>query len=318
MKHRSRTAARQVAMLLAVAALAGCGGGESKDKPATQVAAKVNKEEISVHQLNHVLQQQRVRPEQADRAGRQVLERLIDQELAVQGAAEMRLDRDPQVLRQIEAARREIIARAYTERISESVGKPRPEDISRYFNDHPELFTERRVYNLEEIVVEASPEQVPALRERLAAAKSVDQFVEELKVAGTRVGVNFAMRAAEQLPLTNLRSFGAMKDGERVFTQTPGGAHILVLLSSRSEPVTEQRAQPAIEQFLMNENKRKFLEADAKRLRAAAKIEYVGRFAEAAASGPLAPAPAPTATAAPAALPASAALDFDSAMGLKK
>lgn len=318
MKHRSMKAAVSIAAALTSLALVACGGGDKKDKPASQVAAKVNKEEISVHQINHVLQQQRVRAEQTDRASRQALERLIDQELAVQGAAEMKLDRDAQVLRQIEAARREIIARAYAERVSETAAKPKAEEVARYYADHPELFKERRIYSLQEVTIEASPDKVAALQPKVAAAKSLEQVLQELRAADVRFGVNYAVRPAEQLPLGNLKVLAGMKDGERIFGQVPGGARIVMIVSSRSEPVDEQRATPAIEQFLSNENKRKFLEADAKRLRTAAKIEYVGRFAEAAASAPQVSAPAAAATAAPAATPASAALDFDSALGLKK
>ena len=89
------------------------GGGASKDKPASQTAAKVNKEEITVHQINLVMGQQRaLPPEQAASASGQILERLIDQELALQKAGEQKLDRDPRVMQQLEAARREIISRA--------------------------------------------------------------------------------------------------------------------------------------------------------------------------------------------------------------
>src|SRR5262245_51972762 len=81
---------------LAALLLAGC--GPAKDG-ATQVAAKVNKEEISVHQINYALQQQRgLKPEAAEAAGRQLLDKLIDQELARQRGAELKLDRDPRVL----------------------------------------------------------------------------------------------------------------------------------------------------------------------------------------------------------------------------
>jgi EpsD family peptidyl-prolyl cis-trans isomerase len=109
--------ATPLALMVAVALLAGC--GDKKDKGASQTAAKVNKDELTVHQINYVLQQQRgLKPEQADAASRQILERLIDQQLAVQRADDLKLDRDPRVVQQMEAARREILARSYVEKVA--------------------------------------------------------------------------------------------------------------------------------------------------------------------------------------------------------
>jgi hypothetical protein len=71
-----------------------------------------------------------------------------------------------------------------------------------------------------------------------------------------------------------------MKDGQALFSLAPGGAQVMVLAGSRSQPVDEARAQPAIEQFLLNERKRKLVEDDLTSLRAAAKIEYVGDYAD--------------------------------------
>lgn len=107
-----RTAAVTAAVLASLG-LAACSGGD-KDKPASQVAAKVNKEEISVHQINYLLQRQPgLKPEQAESASKTALERLIDQELAVQKAEELKLDRDPRVVQALDAARREILSRFY-------------------------------------------------------------------------------------------------------------------------------------------------------------------------------------------------------------
>src|SRR5262249_40178575 len=140
--------------VVAAALLAGCGG--KKDRPATQTAARVNKEEITVHQINYVLSQQRgLPPEQAASAAKQVLDTLIDQELALQKASEQKVDRDPRVAQQIEAARREIIARAYMEKIGSGAPRPTPEEIHKYYEQHPALFKERRVYTLQEITIEA-------------------------------------------------------------------------------------------------------------------------------------------------------------------
>ena len=139
---------------------------QKKDKPATQTAAKVNKEEITVHQINFLLAQQRaLAPEQAASASRQVLERLIDQELALQKAGDLKLDRDPRVVQQIEAARREIISRAYLEKIGEGAPKPTPAEVNAYYEAHPALFKERRVYSFQEVNVEAKPEQVETAEE---------------------------------------------------------------------------------------------------------------------------------------------------------
>ena len=310
--------------------LAGCGGG--RDKAATQTAVKVNRDEITVHQINFVLQQQRgLKPEQADAAGRQILERLIDQQLALQKADELKLDRDPRVVQQIEAAKREITARAYLEKLGEGAAKPSPEEIKKYYDDKPALFKERRVYSIQEIGIEAKPEQAPLLRSKLSAARNVEEFVEYLKANGFKFAGNQAVRGAEQLPLQSLDGFSRMKDGQTIFSPTPTGVQVIVLAGSRSQPVSEEQARPAIEQFLLNERKRKLIEDDTKASRAAAKIEYIGKFAPAA-SAPAGGASAPAAVAAPPAgptvtpatpLPASnptglSAADVSKGLGIKK
>ncbi len=300
--------------LAAVTLLAAC--GSSRDKAATQTAAKVNKDEITVHQINFVLQQQRnLRPEQADAASKQILERLIDQELVYQKAEELKIDRDPRVVQQLEAGKREIVARAYVERLGESAPKPTPEEISKYYQGKPALFAERRIYSLQEIAIEAKPEQGALLREKLAAVKNIQEFIDFLRANDFRFTGNQAVRAAEQLPLASLDTFARLKDGQALINPTPNGFQVIVLAGSRSQPVTEEQARPAIEQFILNERKRKLVEDDVKQLRASAKIEYLGKFAggpgaaggaaSAAASAAPATEPAPTPAAAPPAAPAA-------------
>ena len=314
--RRPQPAMLLVAVAAAAVLLAGC--GDKKDKAASQTAVKVNKDEITVHQIHFMLQQQRgLRPEQADAASRQILERLIDQQLALQKADDQKLDRDPRVVQQLEAARREILARAYVEKLGESAPKPTPEEIKKYFDDKPALFSDRRIYSIQEIQIEARPDQVPELREKLGAAKNVNEFVEYLKSKDYKFAGNQAVRAAEQLPLNSLDAFSKMKDGQAMVVPAQNGIQVVLLAGSRSQPVTLEQAKPAIEQFLLNERKRKLAEDEMKALRAAAKIEYVGKFAEAAAS---APAAAPAAPAEPAAPTASGALstnDISKGMGLK-
>lgn len=277
-------------LLLAGGLLAACGGGQ--DRPATQTAAKVNKEELTVHQINAVLAQRRgLRPEDSEEASRRILERLIDQELALQKAAELKLDRDPRVVQAIEGARREIIARAYAERLGEGATRPTPAEVKQYYDANPALFRERRVYQLQEFLVQASPQQLAALRERLQGSRSAAEVAQRLKADGLAFASNQAVRAAEQVPLDRLGELSKLQDGQLLVTPAPSGANVLLLLASRVQPIDEARAGPAIEQFLLNDRKRRLVAQDLQSLRGAAKIEYVGKFAGAAppadaASGP--------------------------------
>jgi EpsD family peptidyl-prolyl cis-trans isomerase len=315
--QRALPARASLAALMAVvtagALLAGC--GESKDKAASQTAAKVNKDEITVHQINFVLQQQRnLRPDQTEAASKQVLERLIEQQLALQKAEDLKVDRDPRVLQQIDAARREIVARAYLEKVGEAAPKPTPEEVKKYYDDKPALFSQRRVYSIQEITIEAKPEQHQELRDKLAASKNIAEFVDYLKAHEFRFNGNQAVRAAEQLPLNSLEAFANMKDGQAAVVPAPNGLQVIVLAGSRSQPVSEDQARPAIEQYLLNDRKRKLIEEAMKSMRAAAKVEYVGKFAEAASGAAVAPRPEP---AAPAASDAQADA-ISKGLGLKK
>ncbi|WP_411018625.1 hypothetical protein, partial [Salmonella sp. s29873] len=69
--------------------------------------------------------------------------------------------------------------------------------------------------------------------------------------------------------------------------------------------VTFDQAKPAIEQFLTTERRREFVKNEIKNLRTAAKVDYIGKFAEKPASGAVAAASTPAP--APAEAPASAA-----------
>ena len=127
--------------------------------------------------------------------------------------------------------------------------------------------------------------------------------------------------------LTAWPSFAKLKDGQAVFNAVGNGVQVLVLAGSRMAPVSEEQARPAVEQFLLEERKRKLAEEDLKALRADAKIAYVGKFAAPAASGaaagPATPAPAAAgpgtapAAAGAASSPALSASEVGKGLGIK-
>lgn len=281
---------------LACATLAACGGGGGSGKP-TQVAARVNSDELSVHQINHVLQRTPGIPaERAGEAKREILERLIDQELTVQRAKEMKLDRDADVLQRLEAARREVLSRAYLERVAAQVAKPTPAEIETFFRENPSLFAERRIWRLNEIVLPGRPPNWAQLAKELAPVRSAAEAADLLRRRGIDSAVATTVaRGSEGIPLDVLPRFAKLKDGEVAIYQNGPQVVVAEIRSSQPAPLDAKQAGPAIEQFILNRRRNEAVQADMKRMRETAKIEYRGEFEREA--GAATPAAAPAAPA---------------------
>ncbi len=290
-----------VPLMLVVAVAAGCGKSEDKSV-ATQVAAKVNSDEITVHQVNGILVRQNVNPEAAGQAKRQILESLIDQQLARQQAIEKKLDRSPNTLQALEAARNEILARSYLEQIAVAQEKPTTDEARKYYAEHPELFAQRRLFNLEEISVQPMAGLNAQVKEQVSKARSLQDLSEWLKSRQVKFTENRGVRAAEQIPLELLPKLQAMRSGEIQAIEGGGGLYVVRVVATVNSPVDEATAIPRIQQFLFNQRTAAAIAGEMKQLRAKAKIEYVGEFAGTASAIP-APAAAPAAATSP---PASA------------
>lgn len=272
-------------VVFAFLSAAGCGSKES-NRPATQVAAKVDSDEITVHQVNDILARTpNVTAEAADRAKREILDKLIDQQLARRQATKRELDRSPKVMLAIEAAKSEILARAYLEQLAAALPKPSPEETRRYYAEHPELFAQRRVFSLEEIAIAPNVDVAPGLREKVAKARSMQEVAQWLQSQGVGFVPNRGVRAAEQLPMEILPKVQAMKDGEMQLLEAEGGRfQVIRVVASKAEPVDEAAAAPRIQQFLFNRRSSEAIANELNQLRAQAKVEYLGEFAGGAAA----------------------------------
>jgi EpsD family peptidyl-prolyl cis-trans isomerase len=265
------------AMLL----LPGC-GNESKDKPASQTAAKVNGDEVTVHQINAELQRathgRLPQGTDAETANKRVLEGLIDQTLLVQQAKESELDRDPQVLQALESSRRQILAQAYIDRQA-GASPPTQEEIKKFYADNPDLFERRRVYVFREFLFERSKFS-DQMRTELDAAKSPADIAKVLSAAGIRYRETNSRRPAEALPIEALPRIAKMAKGDTVAFTDQNLASVLMLIDYTEQPVTLERATPLIHQYLVNQKKREIAQSKVKELRAKGNIEYVGSFAK--------------------------------------
>lgn len=279
-------------------ALAACGERRS-ETGTSQVAAQVGQGEVSIHQVNLVLQRQPdLRPEQVETASHTALERLVQLELAVQKANEAKIDREPQVVQALDFARREVLARAYIDRLAETAAKPTAQEVERFYEERPALFKTRRLYSVQELGIVAPSDRLPALQARLAAARTVPAMLAELNAGGLNYTLASATKPAEDWALPVLDKLAGMSEGQVEFLPQPPGLRVLVLTGSTPAPRKLEEARLPIEQFLLNERKQQKVDAELKALRGTTPVKYLGKFAQAApdAAATAASAPPPVAT----------------------
>lgn len=270
-----------VSILLISATLVACGGSGDAKKSDTQVVAKVNGDEISVHQVNLQLSRLgNVDAAQSKAVSEQIVTKLVDQQLLKQKAMEEKLDRDPRVLQILEASKSEILAQAYLEKVSSKAKKPSSTEVDKFYSEHPELFEQRKVFRLQELVIQAAPEKFAEIEAGVKDIKNINEVATWLKDHQVQFTANSNVRTAEQLPGNLLKILQPLKEGEMFLVKSDRAMNVVHLAASQAQPVPRDKATPIIEQYFVNLNKTNLVKDEVKALKDKANIEYVGAFAE--------------------------------------
>jgi EpsD family peptidyl-prolyl cis-trans isomerase len=265
------------APLVAASILAACGGPAKL--PASQVVAQVNNKEITISQLSQVLNSEdpeSVTPQVAKNA----IDSLVDEELLIQGALKQKLDRDPALVRQIEYAKREILAREFAKRVIWPKDEASAKGAEEYFRANPDLFENRKVYQMTVYTV-PSVAMTDVLREDLDKTRSSDQVRAALQRHETRFETDQRTAAAEEIPLDQLSSFAKASPGDVLIVPKSASSVLLIAIDSvESKPIGFERAKPMIEQYLVSTQNKKAVDAYLREQRLAAKIVYGDTFAK--------------------------------------
>ena len=273
--HRIALSTLALAMALS---FTGC---DKKSGEGAEAVAKVNGQAISSAMLEHEVKKLgEMSADQHAKASRQVLKNLVDQDLLAQMAISEKLDKDAGVILALEESRRAILSKAYVEKITANAAAPTEQEVTEYFNQHPELFSERRIYRLQEISVPVTPDNLETVKAKLADTHSLDDFIQWLKEQKIAARISQTTKAAEQLPSELVPRLAQMKDGQAMTVKAPNSLNILVVAGSQSQPVTLEQAKASIERFVTNRKKREAAEAALKDLRAKAKVEYLGDYVD--------------------------------------
>lgn len=279
-----KVGAVKLALVVLLLAIVGCGKGDGK-KSATQVAAKVDGTEISILQINQVMQNlKNVPTENVEKVRKEVLNKLIDQQILVDKATRDNLDRTPEVMSAVEAAKKEILARAYVNRLISTTVRVSEDDIKKYYDENPALFSKRRIYSIQDVGMAKDSQLKSTLEAEVAKGKSIQDIVEILKTQNVKFsGGNFT-RPAEQMPMQILPNLLSLSEGQAVVLETGNEMHLIRLIKSQDAPIAMSVATPFIKNYYINTKGKEMLAEEMKKMRQQAKIEFVGTFKDASVS----------------------------------
>ena len=287
MSSRARIGAVALAAM-AVTLLAGCGQKKDvapADAGGSEVVAKVNGDDVTASQLTIALQKQRgMRPDAGDAASKVVLDQLIDEQIVAQKAVAAKLDKDPKVVAQIEAARRDILARRFIESAAETASKPADDAVQKFYDGRPALFAQRKMYTLQRVDIQAPDSRRSEIGAKVSAFKTPAEFTDWLRSQKLVFTTKQEQDASEQLPPVVLEKLSTMTDGQSMVVPSQFGVSAITLVASAAAPKALADARPAIEQFLAGQGRREVIMNLQKTIRDGAKVEYEGRFAALAAA----------------------------------
>lgn len=269
---------RLIAAIFLMPVLSGCEQPPSANQQT--IAAKVGGVAISKAELNLAMSRLGTLDDaEAAQARSTVLEGLIEQQLLSNAATSAKLDRDPGVVLALQQAQRQILSDAFMEHLFSVATKPSDAEIHDYFSQHPELFSARRIYHIQELQLQMDSKRLPEVATQLKQSHTLADFAAWLKAQGIEGKAGQVVKSAEQIPAVFLDRLKQMQDGQTAVLATgPQRINVLQLQSSEVQPVTLEQASGAIEQILLSEKRKTLLEAEIKKLRSSGKIEYATGF----------------------------------------
>jgi len=250
-----------------------------KEKGATQVVAKVNNDEISIHQLNFVLSHSKnITPENADIAKKKILNNLVDISVLYQQALTDKLDRDPETMLAIEQGRRQILAQAALQKINKNVPNPTDNEVQAYYQENPDLFSAHKTFKLKEVLISKAEGKQTALTEALTANPAIDDLLKALDQNKIPYQAKLITQGAENVPLDQLTTLVGLKEGQYITFDKDNAILVLSVISYTTENVDLAKATPIIEKYLNATQHKLFVEKAIKDLKDHTKIEFEGDF----------------------------------------
>ncbi|WP_269845914.1 EpsD family peptidyl-prolyl cis-trans isomerase [Sphingomonas mollis] len=266
-----RSKALTILLMASAIAVTGC-----KRSATGQVVAVVNGEEVSLSELNGELKNA---PTGGDKEviRAAALQSLINRKLLVQQARDRGIDKDPDYLQQQRRMDDEVMIGMLGQQVTKNVPVPTAADIDRYIASHPEMFANRTVYAIDQIVFPL-PADTSGLK-ALEADHTLDAVATRLR--GMSIPFQRAPGKLDTVatPPQFLAQVNALPAGEPFVVATGGKGVVSVITGKESQPIAGEQARRIAAEAIRKTAVSEIAQKQLKQARDAAKIEYQPGFA---------------------------------------
>ena len=277
---------RHLAVVLSVIALAGCG---SKDAPSGQVVATVDGVEITQSELNDELAGRKAPTAEGQKQLQTaVLNQIIARALLADAAREQGLDDTPEAAIAKRRAEQGALIQLLEKKFGASSPQVSAEEVSQFVGDNAELFANRRIYIVDQIIVPSPP---PALIKALAGLDTIEQIKAELGKYNLATSTAVGSVDALTLPPPVAKQIAALPPSGVFVTPGQGAVRINHIRESQVSPISgADAARVAKEMLVQRRRGQQVQDAMGKILKdGQSKVHYNPAFQPPAAKGPSKP-----------------------------
>ena len=274
-----RAPVRALACASAFVLLAGCNAKQASTPAADktgQVIAKVGPEDVTIHELSNEYRHLGVSADRVtDDVTRAALNEITKRKSLAQRAQAAGLDREPTILLDILRGKEEILAGSLLQRdIQSKVGTIGKSETDRYVNAHPELFSARERFDVDQMSVGLTPttaQFVDAVKDQ-SALDAIAAKAAELKQPFSRgAGALFSADLPSEL-VARMRS----RKPEDVFlVRNQNSATFFKVKGQALDPLTGDAAQQRAQALMRNETARAEVAKTG-----SAEVTYLGTYAK--------------------------------------
>lgn len=251
--------------------LTGCGRAATG-----QVVAVVNKEEISLNELNAELKSLGNVAGNRDTIRAAALQSLIDRKLLVQAARERGIDKDPDFLHQERRSKDQLLVSLLAQQVTKNVPVPSQFDIDRFLRDNPQAASNRTLFAIDQVQFPEPSDQ--NFLKTLQPTRSLAEVITILNRANIRFVPQKGTLDSATTPKALLEQTAKLKPGEPFIIRSGGLVIVSAITGQRIAPLAQSEARRLAAETIRRDAISTIAQKQVKDARGRAAIEYQEGF----------------------------------------